>query len=204
MGISRDSRHKRSATGAKRATYRKKRAFELGRQSASTRIGAKRIHIVRTRGGNRKFRAIRLEAGNFSWGSEGISKKTRVIAVAFHPSNNELVRTNTLTKSAIVQIDAAPFRQWYEAHYGLPLGKKRGAAAKAEAAETAPVTKSKSVERKLAARAPTAKVESALETQFAAGRLYAAISSRPGQSGRVDGYILEGEELAFYQKQLRK
>lgn len=70
------------------------------------------IHIVRTRGGNRKFRAIRLEAGNFSWGSEGISKKTRVIAVAFHPSNNELVRTNTLTKSAIVQIDAAPFRQW--------------------------------------------------------------------------------------------
>ena len=92
----------------------------------------------------------------------------------------------------------------YEAHYGLPLGKKRGAAAKAEAAETALVTKSKSVERKLAARAPTAKVESALETQFAAGRLYAAISSRPGQSGRVDGYILEGEELAFYQKQLRK
>ncbi|RPA90802.1 ribosomal protein, small subunit [Choiromyces venosus 120613-1] len=204
MGISRDSRHKRSATGAKRATYRKKRAFELGRQSANTRIGTKRIHLVRTRGGNRKFRAIRLEAGNFSWGSEGISKKTRVIVVAFHPSNNELVRTNTLTKSAIVLIDAAPFRQWYEAHYGLPLGKKRGAAAKAEAAETAPVAKSKSVERKLAARASTAKVESALETQFAAGRLYAAISSRPGQSGRVDGYILEGEELAFYQKQLRK
>jgi small subunit ribosomal protein S8e len=42
MGISRDSRHKRSATGAKRATYRKKRAFELGRQPANTRIGAKR------------------------------------------------------------------------------------------------------------------------------------------------------------------
>ncbi|KAG0124794.1 ribosomal protein S8e/ribosomal biogenesis NSA2 [Tuber indicum] len=201
MGISRDSRHKRSATGAKRATYRKKRAFELGRQSASTRIGTKRIHLVRTRGGNRKFRAIRLEAGNFSWGSEGISKKTRVIGVVFHPSNNELVRTNTLTKSAIVQIDAAPFRQWQ-----LPpnLRIKRGAAAKAEAAETAPATKSKSVQRKLAARAPTAKVENALETQFAAGRLYAAISSRPGQSGRADGYILEGEELAFYQKQLKK
>jgi len=86
----------------------------------------------------------------------------------------------------------------YEAHYGLPLGKKRGAAAKAEAAETTPATKSKSVQRKLAARASTAKVESALETQFA------AVSSRPGQSGRVDGYILEGEELAFYQRQLRK
>ena len=39
------------------------------------------------------------------------------------------------------------------------------------------------------------KVDNLLETQFAAGRLYASISSRPGQSGRADGYILEGKEL---------
>ena len=36
----------------------------------SPQIGAKRIHLVRTRGGNRKYRALRLETGNFSWGSE--------------------------------------------------------------------------------------------------------------------------------------
>ena len=48
------------------------------------------------------------------------------------------------------------------------------------------------------------KAESALERQFEAGRLYALISSRPGQSGRCDGYILEGEELAFYQRAIRK
>jgi len=50
----------------------------------------------------------------------------------------------------------------------------------------------------------TGKVEPALERQFEAGRLYALISSRPGQSGRCDGYILEGDELAFYQRQIRK
>ena len=94
----------------------KKRAFEAGRQPANTRIGAKRIHLVRTRGGNRKFRALRLDSGNFSWGSEGVARKTRVIGVVYHPSNNELVRTNTLVKSAIIQVDATPFRQWYEAH----------------------------------------------------------------------------------------
>ncbi|KAL5359653.1 hypothetical protein BJX96DRAFT_164600 [Aspergillus floccosus] len=195
MGISRDSRHKRSATGAKRATYRKKRAFEKGRQPSNTRIGSKRIHLVRTRGGNRKFRALRLDSGNFSWGSEGISRKTRVIVVAYHPSNNELVRTNTLTKSAVVQIDAAPFRQWYEAHYGQPLGRRRQ-----QKTETTEEKKSNSVVKKQAARfAEHGKVESAIERQFEAGRLYAVIASRPGQSGRVDGYILEGEELAFYQ-----
>ena len=41
-----------------------------------------------------------------------------------------------------------------------------------------------------------------MEKQFEAGRLYAIIASRPGQSGRADGYILEGEELAFYQRKL--
>ncbi|KZZ97824.1 40S ribosomal protein S8-A [Ascosphaera apis ARSEF 7405] len=202
MGISRDSRHKRSATGAKRAYYRKKRAFEKGRQPANTRIGTKRIHLVRTRGGNQKFRALRLESGNFSWGSEGVARKVRVIMVSYHPSNNELVRTNTLTKSAVVQIDAAPFRQWYEAHYGQPIGRRRQQKKDAEATEE---KKSKSVEKKQAARfAANGKVEPALEKQFEAGRLYAVISSRPGQSGRVDGYILEGEELAFYQRAIRK
>ena len=79
MGISRDSRHKRSATGAKRAQFRKKRKFELGRQAANTKIGPKRIHSVRTRGGNQKFRALRIETGNFSWGSEGISRKPELL-----------------------------------------------------------------------------------------------------------------------------
>ncbi|KAI9797644.1 MAG: hypothetical protein M1835_007392 [Candelina submexicana] len=187
--------------GAKRSHYRKKRAFEKGRQPANTRIGPKRIHLVRTRGGNRKFRGLRLDSGNFSWGSEGLAKKVRVINVSFHPSNNELVRTNTLTKSAVVQVDAAPFRQWYEAHYGVNLGRRRQAKAGAEADEK----KSKSVEKKQSTRfAAQGKVEPALERQFEAGRLYAVVASRPGQSGRVDGYILEGEELAFYQRAIRK
>ena len=65
--------------------------------------------------------------------------------------------------------------------------------------------KSKSVEKKQAARfTAQGKVESGLERQFEAGRLYAVVSSRPGQCGRVDGYILEGEELSFYQKAIRK
>ena len=50
---------------------RKKRKFELGRPAAMTKIGEQRIHNVRTRGGNKKFRALRLDHGNFAWGSEG-------------------------------------------------------------------------------------------------------------------------------------
>lgn len=71
MGITRDSRHKRRETGGKRHPHQKKRKFETGRPAANTKLGPKRIHIVRARGGNLKYRALRLETGNFSWGSEG-------------------------------------------------------------------------------------------------------------------------------------
>lgn len=54
----------------------------------------------------------------------GVAHKSRIIDVVYNATNNELVRTKTLTKNTIVQIDAAPFRQWYEAHYALPLGRK--------------------------------------------------------------------------------
>jgi len=211
MGISRSSSHKRRATGGHRPDYRKKRKFELGRQPASTKLGAKRIHTVRTRGGNEKFRALRLDGGNYAWGSESITCKTRIISVVYNASNNELVRTNTLVKGAVVQVDATPFRQWYEAHYAQPISKKTAARAAAQAAAAADPdappaeekTKSKHVVRKLEERKKDSKVEQLLETQFGAGRLYAVISSRPGQCGRADGYILEGKELEFYVRKLR-
>ncbi|KIP11649.1 hypothetical protein PHLGIDRAFT_27859 [Phlebiopsis gigantea 11061_1 CR5-6] len=201
MGISRSSRHKRSASGAQRPHYRKKRKFELGRQPANTKLGPKRIHTVRVRGGNLKYRALRLETGNFAWASEHTTRKTRILTVVYNASNNELVRTNTLVKSAIIQVDATPFRQWYEAHYAQPV-TKRGA--KKDVAEVTEEKKlSNHVQRHLEEKKKDAKVDLLLESQFAAGRLYAAVSSRPGQSGRADGYILEGKELEFYLRKIR-
>merc|ERR1712093_806973 len=104
MGISRSSRDKRSATGAAPSPYRKKRQHEAGRQPAMTKLGARRIHTVRVRGGNIKHRALRLESGNYAWGSEHVTRKTRIIGVSYNSSDNELVRTNTLVKGSIIQI----------------------------------------------------------------------------------------------------
>jgi small subunit ribosomal protein S8e len=204
MGISRDSRHKRSHTGAKRAQYRKKRKFELGRQSANTKIGQKRIHVVRVRGGNLKYRALRLETGNFSWGSQSTTHKARIVRVVYNSTNNELVRTNTLVKGCIVEIDAVPFRQWYEKHYALPLSKKKVFFSLIQVETKIETTgKSNSVVRKLESRKKDAKVEPELAGQLAAGRVLARLSSRPGQSGRADGIILEGKELEFYLRKIR-
>lgn len=71
------------------------------------------VRVVRVRGGNRKFRALRLDSGNFSWGSQACTRKTRILDVLYNASNNELVRTKTLCKNAIVAVDATPFKQFY-------------------------------------------------------------------------------------------
>ena len=106
-------------------------------------------------------------------------------------------------KNAIVVIDATPFRQWYEQHYALPLGHKKGAKLTAEAEEALNKKRSKKTQRKYTERQKEGKVEQALEDQFGAGRILAAISSRPGQCGRADGYILEGKELEFYLRKIK-
>merc|ERR1712179_300514 len=108
MGISRDHHHKRRATGGKRVQPRKKRKFELGRPAANTKLGPQRIHTVRTRGGNKKYRALRLDTGNFAWGSEGITRKARIIDVVYNASNNEMVRTKTLVKMLLLLLMLHP------------------------------------------------------------------------------------------------
>eukprot|EP01027_Heterolobosea_sp_BB2_P003997 GEZU01006026.1.p1 GENE.GEZU01006026.1~~GEZU01006026.1.p1 ORF type:complete len:194 (-),score=79.64 GEZU01006026.1:693-1274(-) len=190
MGISQAGHHKRRKTGAKQYTNRKSRKFELGRQAANTKIGARRVRPVRVRGGSYKYKALRLDTGNFSWATESCTRKTRILNVVYNASNNELVRTNTLVKNAIVHIDATPFRQWYEQTYGITLtGKKITPAAPAATDATKKAAKP---------------LEANLIEQFASGRVLAAISTRPGQQGTADGYILEGEELAFYMKKIQK
>merc|ERR1712048_937878 len=131
-------------------------------------------------GGNKKFRALRLKEGNFGWASEGIARQTRIV-------------------------DATPFRQFYENHYSKALGRKANWEPTEE--EKAAISRAencgKETAKKYADRSKKSAVDADLNNQFLQGKLLAKISSRPGQSGRADGYILEGKELEFYSKKLK-
>lgn len=163
-----------------------------------TKIGAKLVRNVRVRGGNIKVRALRLETGSFSWTSEAHAAKTRILSVVYNASNNELVRTNTLVKGCIVQIDATPFKQYYMKQYGIDIGKKR---ATDEAVK--PVS-GKVVAKREKRASDRLALDEGIAEYFQSGRLLACVSSRPGQCGRCDGYLLEGKELEFYSKAMQK
>ena len=119
----------------------------------------------------------------------------------YNASNNELVRTNTFVKGCIVSIDAAPFKAWFEKHYACKIDAK-GAVVKDDLTKLE--GKSKYTIAKLQKRQESIVDQKEVIEQLAAGKILACISSRPGQSGRADGYILEDEELAFYHKKINQ
>ena len=67
-----------------------------------------------------------------------------------------------------------------------------------------PAKKSGHIKAVFKKRQATRHLDANVADQFVAGRLLAVISSRPGQSGRADGYILEGKELEFYAKKMER
>ena len=183
--------------------HQKKRKFEGARPVAHTKIGEKRIHLIRTKGGNRKFRALRLDHGNFTWQSEGVTRKTAIVNTIYNASNNELVRTKTLVKNSVITIDATPFNNYVSQKY---YGTKKEALSKDvkpnldwEAQKSSKGITDKYLKRRLATT-----ISDKLRSQLGKGTVYACITSRPGQSGRCDGYILEGKELEFYMKKMHK
>ena len=203
MGISRDSRHKRRLTGGRVAIHKKKRAYEAGRPAANTKLGERKIKKIRVHGGNLKYRALRLQVGNFNWASEGVAFKSKIQNVMYNASNNEYVRTNTLVKNTIVRIDSAPFRKYVAKHY---FGSNEDANLNFNWETREELKKANKGDRatKYLKRRVDNKIDSKIQEQITKGHILACISSRPGQSGRCDGYLLEGKELEFYQKKMEK
>lgn len=218
MGISRDGRHKLRLTGGKKKIHKKKRKYELGRPPSNTKLGSRQVHVVRGRGRNYKYRAIKLDSGSFSWPAFGVSKITRIIDVVYNASNNELVRTKTLVKNCIVLIDSHPFTTWYENTFGVTLGKKKKGKTDEENKEENKEDNKAQDEENNEEKDEKAKssyfvikkigkskqIDPALLEQFKQGRVLACISSRPGQCGKADGYIIEGDELLFYKRKMDK
>lgn len=172
MGLTQSSKNKRRKTGGKKAFFRKKRKYELGRQPSNTRIGERVLKKIRVRGGGSKVRALRLNRGGFSWKSQAITKNLKILDVVYNATSTEMMRAKKLVKSAIVEVDAQPLKEWWQSYY-----------------------KSSPEEAK--------DIDEEMRFQLGHNYLYARITTRPGQVGTCDGYILEGNELRFYLQKIK-
>ena len=114
----------------------------------------------------------------------------------YNATSNELVRTKTLLKGCLIQIESTPFKTYLISKYGKNILPK----VEGEKEEDAKMSMTfvKNLEKK------DKFVDANVAEQLVSGKILARISSRPGQTGRADGYIVEGEELMFYKKKIAK
>merc|ERR1712154_106433 len=179
-GISKAGRFSRKRTGGRRKQAKKKRAYEKARPASHTKIGQRRVRLVRARGGKYKFRALKLNHGNFAWRSEQCTKKTRITDVVYHPANNEYVRTKTLTKSAIVTIDATPFKLWYRNYYNIDLSQGKSQELKFDQ------NMSKEEREEFESRRTDRILPKNVEEQFKVGKILALILSKENSTSKKE------------------
>lgn len=93
----------RSPSGGRLRFNHGKRKSVLGRSSAETKLGGKRLRKIRTRGGNEK---LRLDVGNKINVIDPKTNKAKmldILDVVENKANPNFVRRNIITKGAIVE-----------------------------------------------------------------------------------------------------
>ena len=96
----------RKITGGKYKKQRKKKKYELDRQSRNVKMGETKNKIINSRGGNIKVVLLRSNEINLFDKKTGKSKKVKILNVLETPSNKFLARQNILTKGTIIQTEA--------------------------------------------------------------------------------------------------
>lgn len=95
----------RKSTGGRYKPHHKKRKFELGRFPAETRIGERKLRIIRTMGGNSKQRLMASQFANLveSPGQKG--RLVKILTVKDNPASRDLTRRNIITKGAVIETE---------------------------------------------------------------------------------------------------
>lgn len=89
---------------------RKKRKYELGRESIDTEVGEKKKTEISVRGRGKKSRLISIDVANVTNRESGESKKSEIKTVLENPADPNLARRNIITKGAVIETEVGKAR----------------------------------------------------------------------------------------------
>ncbi len=93
---------KRRASGGRKHAYRKKRAYEIGREPSETELGEERRFIKRARGGRRKVVLLRTRYANVTDPSSRKTERVKISEVVRNPVSADYDRRGIITKGAVI------------------------------------------------------------------------------------------------------
>lgn len=151
---------------------RKRSEWRQDRVPAHTRLRLDKPEKIKVRkafGGHKKIKGIKIKTGVYACNSLDVEFECPILKVVHNTANDNFNKNGVMVKGTIVEIDSNPFKTWYSTY----------CAKKESTTEANP---------NLDQLLPFMEI----------GKLYAKITTRPGQVGACNGYILEGDELETF------
>ena len=99
------ARSSRKATGGRYVDYRKKRLNELGRDPSLTKLGKKKMRVIRAKGGNRKLRLLSADTANLYDPKAKSYKHAKIKTISDNPANRHFIRRNIMTKGSVIDTE---------------------------------------------------------------------------------------------------
>jgi len=96
-------RPRRKVTGSRYVDYRKKKFSNLGRDPTQTRVGERKVKLLRGKGGHKKEILYTDKMLNVFNSKTKKYEKVEIKNVVENPANRHYVRRNILTKGTIVE-----------------------------------------------------------------------------------------------------
>ena len=104
------ARPRRKQTGARYKDYRKKKQHELGREPSFTKLGKKRVQIIRTMGANRKLRMLGSDTANLFDPKSKSFRQIKIKTITDNPANRHFIRRNIMTKGSVIDTELGKAR----------------------------------------------------------------------------------------------
>ena len=104
------ARPRRKQTGARYKDYRKKRQYELGREPSFTKLGKKKMQVIRTMGANRKLRLLSADTANLFDPKSKTYKQIKIKTITDNPANRHFIRRNIMTMGSVIDTELGKAR----------------------------------------------------------------------------------------------
>ena len=104
------ARARRKPSGGRHKDYRKKRQYELGREPSFTKLGKKKVQIIRTMGANRKLRMLSADTANLYDPKSKSFRQAKIKTITDNPANRHFIRRNIMTKGSVIDTELGKAR----------------------------------------------------------------------------------------------
>ena len=151
--------------------------WRADRKPANTKLSTKDIVEERKAfGGFKKFKAVEISKGTYTLASQNLSHECLILDVIHSEAGKKYREHNILSKHCYIIVDVTPIKD----SINLDEIKKNMNGSKNNSTA----------------------MQNIIENSFEKGHMYAKVTSRPGQTGKCDGIILEGNDLVLLMKKL--